>query len=113
MNAPQVCSDLRGSAASLRTLGGEVTSHFADLPNGFSRIAMAHAVQSQRHMISESTKGPTGLKQPSPAERQRALDILARSLYRELTSQGYEQKHIVTLATALLGEVTDARPAHS
>ena len=37
---------------------------------------------------------------------QGALDILAKSLYRELTSQGYEQKHIVGLATALLGELT-------
>lgn len=64
-------------------------------------------------MISEDTKGPVGLNQPSAAERQRALDILARSLYRELTSQGYEQKHIVTLATALLGEVTDDRTSHS
>ncbi len=64
-------------------------------------------------MISEDTKAPIGLKQPSAAERQRALDILARSLYRELTSQGYEQKHIVTLATALLGEVTDTKPTHS
>tara|TARA_R110002096_G_scaffold44526_11_gene120371 strand:+ start:40432 stop:40716 length:285 start_codon:yes stop_codon:yes gene_type:complete len=94
-------------------LGGEVTSRFADLPYLFSNLAMAHPMQSRLDMISETTKGPTGLKQPSPAERQRALDILARSLYRELTSQGYEQKHIVTLATALLGEVTDARPAHS
>ena len=46
---------------------------------------------------------------PTPGDRQRALDILAKSLYRELTAQGYEQKHIVKLATALLGEVTDKR----
>lgn len=43
---------------------------------------------------------------PSASERQRALDILAKSLYRELTAQGYDQQHIVKLATALLGEVT-------
>ncbi len=64
-------------------------------------------------MIREESKSTAGLNQPSPADRQRALDILARSLYRELTSQGYEQKHIVNLATALLGEVTDAPAAHS
>ncbi len=64
-------------------------------------------------MIREESKSSVGSNQPSATERKRALDILARSLYRELTAQGYEQKHIVTLATALLGEVTDATPAHS
>lgn len=44
--------------------------------------------------------------EPSANERARALTILAKSLYRELTAQGYDQKHIVNLATALLGEVT-------
>lgn len=43
---------------------------------------------------------------PTANERKRAVDILAKSLYRELTSQGYEQRHIVNLATALLGELT-------
>ncbi|MBL4634676.1 MAG: hypothetical protein JKY56_12455 [Kofleriaceae bacterium] len=49
---------------------------------------------------------PANITQPDASERRRALDILAKSLYRELTAQGYEQKHIVNLATALLGEVT-------
>jgi hypothetical protein len=53
-------------------------------------------------MIAETTEA----KAPSANDRKRALDILAKSLYRELTSQGYEQKHIVNLATALLGELT-------
>ena len=57
-------------------------------------------------MIAETTSAPT----PSANDRKRALDILAKSLYRELTSQGYEQKHIVNLATALLGELTDKGP---
>jgi hypothetical protein len=46
----------------------------------------------------------------SQAERTRAMGILARSLYRELGSQGFEQKDVVELATALLGEVTDRKP---
>jgi hypothetical protein len=45
-------------------------------------------------------------KRPSDSDRKRALDILAKSLYRELTSQGYDRKHIVGLATNLLDEVT-------
>ena len=54
-------------------------------------------------MIAAETTEATA---PSANERKRALDILAKSLYRELTAQGYEQKHIVNLATALLGELT-------
>lgn len=46
---------------------------------------------------------------PTEAERKRSLDILAKSLYRELTAQGYDQKHIVSLATAILGEVTSKK----
>jgi len=47
----------------------------------------------------------------TPADRKRSLNILARSLYKELTAQGYEQTHIVALATALLGEVTTSKSA--
>jgi len=36
----------------------------------------------------------------------RAARILAKSIYRELTSQGYDDKQIVALATELLAEVT-------
>lgn len=58
-------------------------------------------------MIQAQKTLPQDVAAPTASERQRALDILAKSLYRELTAQGYEQKHIVTLATALLGEVTN------
>jgi len=44
----------------------------------------------------------------------RAARILAKSIYRELTSQGYDDKQIVALATELIAEVTasigDSRP---
>ena len=40
------------------------------------------------------------------AERQKAVRILAKSLYRQMTSQGYDEKQIVALATALISEVT-------
>ncbi len=63
-------------------------------------------------MIAEAIQAPD-IKQPSASDRKRALDILARSLYRDLTAQGYEQKHIVSLATALLGEVTSTKAAQS
>jgi hypothetical protein len=50
--------------------------------------------------------------EPSATDRKRALDILAKSLYKELTSQGYDQKHIVNLATNLLGQVTLKAAVH-
>ncbi len=35
----------------------------------------------------------------------RALAILAKSIYRELRSRGYAARHVVTLASELLGMV--------
>ncbi len=42
------------------------------------------------------------------SERQKAVKILARSLYKQLTSEGYDDKQIVALATELISEVTNA-----
>ncbi len=42
----------------------------------------------------------------SNAGDKRSIQILAKSIYKELTHQGYDKKQIVSLATALLGEVT-------
>jgi len=41
----------------------------------------------------------------------KAVRILAKSIYRELTQQGYDDKQIVSLATELISEVT-ARISH-
>jgi hypothetical protein len=38
--------------------------------------------------------------------RERALKILSKSLYRELRQNGYEPKQIVALATEIIGLVT-------
>jgi hypothetical protein len=46
-----------------------------------------------------------------PKLGQRAVNILARSLYRELRAQGYAPPQIVRLATELLGEVSTAMAA--
>lgn len=42
----------------------------------------------------------------STAHRQKAVRILAKSIYRQLTSQGYDERQIVALATELISEVT-------
>lgn len=40
------------------------------------------------------------------ANRERALKILSKSIYRELRQNGYEPKQIVALATEIIGLVT-------
>ena len=38
--------------------------------------------------------------------KSRAVKILAKSIYRDLEAQGYDEKQIVALATELISEVT-------
>jgi hypothetical protein len=38
--------------------------------------------------------------------RTRAVKILAKSIYRDLEAQGFDEKQIVSLATELISEVT-------
>jgi hypothetical protein len=40
------------------------------------------------------------------AEKNRAVRILAKSIYKDLVQQGYDERQIVTLATELISEVT-------
>ena len=40
------------------------------------------------------------------ANRNKAMRILAKSIFRELTAQGYDERQIVNLATELISEVT-------
>jgi hypothetical protein len=42
---------------------------------------------------------------PSP-NREKALRILSKSIYKELRQNGYEPKQIVALATELISQVT-------
>src|SRR5215813_4916701 len=39
--------------------------------------------------------------------KNRAVKILAKSIYRDLESQGFDEKQIVSLATELISEVTN------
>jgi hypothetical protein len=45
------------------------------------------------------------------ANGNRAIQILAKSIFRELTAQGYNEKQIVSLATELLAAVTSKMSA--
>ena len=42
----------------------------------------------------------------SAPNRERALKILSKSIYKELRQNGYEPKQIVALATEIIGLVT-------
>ena len=53
-------------------------------------------------MLNADTKPMSG----SAAERNRGVRILAKSIFKELTSQGYDSRQIVSLATELISEVT-------
>lgn len=54
-------------------------------------------------MINAQTKvASTG----SATERNKGVRILAKSIFKELTSQGYDSRQIVSLATELISEVT-------
>lgn len=44
-------------------------------------------------------------------ERQRGVQILAKTLYRDLISQGYAASDIVNLATQLLAQITERKEA--
>ena len=41
----------------------------------------------------------------------RAVKILAKSIFRDLEAQGFDEKQIVTLATELIAEVTSKMSA--
>ncbi len=41
--------------------------------------------------------------------REKAASVIAKSLYKELSLQGYEVRHVIAVATALLGEAIAAR----
>ncbi len=55
-------------------------------------------------LVEAGTKGNTMTDRES---RTRAVRILAKSIYRDLQVQGFDEKQIVTLATELISEVTN------
>jgi len=48
---------------------------------------------------------PTAVSAPVP-NREKALKILSKSIYKEMRQNGYEPKQIVALATELISLVT-------
>ena len=48
-----------------------------------------------------------GLAMNDREAKSRAVKILAKSIYRDLEAQGFDEKQIVSLATELISEVTN------
>ena len=67
---------------------------------------MAHAVTQ----TSDTPSTAPAIRSGDP-NRERALQILSKSIYKELRENGYEPKQIVCLATEIISLVTtDLRP---
>lgn len=57
-------------------------------------------------VTTEKNAADRGQSEPL-IQKNRPVRILAKSIFRELKSQGYDDRQIVSLATELLSEVTD------
>jgi len=53
----------------------------------------------------EAITAPTAVPAPAP-NREKALQILSKSIYKELRENGYEPKQIVSLASEIISLVT-------
>jgi len=71
---------------------------------------MAYRVQPKRrvlgggHLMGQLIQQNLGQNQP--AGRERAVKILAKSIYKELRQNGYDPKQIVALSSELISLVT-------
>lgn len=45
--------------------------------------------------------------EPTMLQRHRGVEILAKSIYRDLIAQGFAKRDVVSLATALIDQVTN------
>lgn len=56
--------------------------------------------------MTRSAQTKVAAAEHTASHRERGVPILAKSLFRELTANGYEPQEIVSLAAELIGEVT-------
>jgi hypothetical protein len=77
------------------------------------RDSVVNTLVSVRYAAARGVHRPEAMEGVHPhqekasvADRNKAVQILAKSIFRELTAQGYNEKQIVSLASALISEVT-------
>ena len=63
--------------------------------------------------MTRSAETKVAAAEQHASHRRRGVPILAKSLFRELTANGYEPQQIVSLAAELIGEVTAELAASS
>lgn len=73
---------------------------------------MAQAATQTMPITGKTMKPKTAAATPAPApaaalpNREKAIQILSKSIYKELRENGYEPKQIVALATEIISLVT-------
>jgi len=71
---------------------------------------MAQAATQTMPITGKTTKPAAPSATPAPAaslpNREKAIQILSKSIYKELRENGYEPKQIVSLATEIISLVT-------
>jgi hypothetical protein len=75
----------------------------ADLLGG--GFYMAHAATQTSQIATKSSGNAPAISSADP-NREKALQILSKSIYKELRGNGYEPKQIVALATEIISLVT-------
>ena len=66
---------------------------------------MAHAATQTSPIATKSASTTPAISSADP-NREKALQILSKSIYKELRGNGYEPKQIVALATEIISLVT-------
>lgn len=83
----------------------------AHRPRGFARLNVARRLHRAANTPLPTFRANNAVDIPNQTnqpmlDRKRAVRILAKSIFKELTAQGYTDQQIVALATELLSEVT-------
>jgi hypothetical protein len=88
-------------AACARAISRQAISH---------SYSMAHALQSAEPPGGRMEKGPMNVReseQQTPKPDPKALKILAKSIFKQLRTQGYEPQQIISLATEIISLVSE------
>lgn len=69
-----------------------------------------HCIRRDSAALSDGTGGalPHDVSPNDRESKQRAVRILARSIYKDLMAQGFDDRQIVNLASELISEVTSS-----
>jgi hypothetical protein len=68
-------------------------------------------VLAPAQMTRQTRETPDGVTVAKPQDPERAVRILAKTLYRDLRGQGFDSRHVIALATELIAQVTSSAVA--